>query len=148
MDVWRDVARVDDASSCWLWMGWRNKNGYGQVKGGLYRNKTAHRVVWTHVNGPIPDGLWVLHRCDNPPCVRPDHLFLGTPSDNAADMVAKGRQARGAMKSTTILTADQVREIRLLRAAGLRQKDIAERFGVCRATIGHILTGRQWTHVV
>lgn len=77
-----------DLGECWIWTGARMRYGYFQYGKKLIG---AHRVAWELRNGPIPDGLYVLHRCDNPPCVRPDHLFLGTAADNTADMVAKGR---------------------------------------------------------
>lgn len=79
-------ARVDKSGCCWVWTGSCNNKGYGRFDG-----EYAHRFSWRLLSGPIPDGLNVLHRCDNPPCVRPDHLFLGTVSDNARDMWAKGR---------------------------------------------------------
>ena len=77
--------------ACWVWEGVRDKDGYGRVwiDGHYYR---AHRVVWEDEYGPIPDGILVCHLCDNPPCVRPDHLFLGTQKDNIADMLEKGRR--------------------------------------------------------
>lgn len=86
--------KVKKTPSCWLWTG-AHKDGrwpYGVLGGGASRvPKLAHRVSWELHHGPIPDGMNVLHKCDNPPCVRPDHLFLGTLSDNTQDMVAKGR---------------------------------------------------------
>jgi hypothetical protein len=87
MEFWD---RVDDSGDCWLWQGYRDRDGYGKVR---YANKTtvAHRVAWMLTIGPIPDALLVLHHCDNPSCVRPDHLFLGTPRDNIHDSIAKGR---------------------------------------------------------
>lgn len=86
---WAKVAKLG-VCSCWEWTGWRKETGYGRVRIDgriLY----AHRVSWILANGPIPDDLRVLHRCDNPPCVNPDHLFLGTQGDNNADRDAKGR---------------------------------------------------------
>lgn len=79
-------SKVDKTGECWVWVAGRFVTGYG-----AYRNQGAHRVSWGLMNGPIPAGLFVLHRCDNPPCVRPDHLFLGTHTDNMHDKVAKGR---------------------------------------------------------
>jgi hypothetical protein len=82
--------RVDRSGDCWLWTGWRQANGYGGLRVKRQAHY-AHRVAWTLVNGPIPDGLFVCHHCDNRPCVRPDHLFLGTARDNTRDSIAKGR---------------------------------------------------------
>jgi hypothetical protein len=78
--------RVEKTDNCWLWRGPRKPGGYGSVRG-----TNAQRIAWQLAVGPIPDGLWVLHRCDNPPCVNPAHLFLGTVVDNNRDMKAKGR---------------------------------------------------------
>lgn len=89
-----DVPRPGMATPCLEWQAWRDRNGYGgfKVSGKM---KRAHREAWEIAHGPIPDGLHVLHKCDNPPCVAEDHLFLGTESDNAHDRDAKGRQSRG-----------------------------------------------------
>ena len=86
---WKRVKKTKD---CWEWQGMKKKDGlpYGLVKI-FFRRFYAHRVAWELTNGPIPKGLNVLHRCDNPVCVRPSHLFLGTQADNIADMVSKGR---------------------------------------------------------
>ena len=87
-------ARVQKGEGCWRWDGSKNRYGYGFVSYGPRGAQTrvqAHRVAWTLAYGPIPDGAFVLHHCDNPPCVRPDHLFLGTQGDNMVDMAAKRR---------------------------------------------------------
>lgn len=83
-------ARIQRSDACWLWTGGRGTRQYGKwsVRGKWY---PAHRLAYTAFVGLIPDGMLVLHKCDNPPCVRPDHLFLGTHADNTADMIAKGR---------------------------------------------------------
>jgi len=89
-------SRVDKSGDCWIWTGYRDRKTYGIVERRRdgRRETRAHRWAWILTHGPIPDGLFVLHRCDNPPCVRPDHLWLGTTDDNMADMAAKGRAHR------------------------------------------------------
>lgn len=148
---WSHVAKDGD---CWEWMGSRNEKGYGLVRhdGRMLR---AHRYAWEEENGPIPDGIKVCHRCDNPPCVRPDHLFLGTQRENLLDAESKGRKFSpfrgqvqiGEANRYARMTDERVRETRRLSAAGVRQKDIAEQFGVVPETISHILRGKTWTHV-
>ena len=93
---WARARRIDDGDGCWEWSGQRKETGYGNVD--IYMNGKcihvlAHRLAWALMNGCVPKGLCVLHHCDNPPCIRPDHLFLGKPADNNADMIAKGREA-------------------------------------------------------
>lgn len=92
---WAQVDMRSGIWECWEWTGARLPRGYGFAwDNAVGANRLAHRLAWELTNGPIPDDLWVLHRCDNPPCVRPDHLFLGTAADNAHDMMAKGRGRR------------------------------------------------------
>jgi hypothetical protein len=89
---WQDLVIPEPNSGCLLWTGRYGRHGYGTYGGGrIGERRQAHRVVWEDVNGPIPDGLFVLHRCDVRGCVNPDHLFLGTAKDNTRDMMAKGR---------------------------------------------------------
>jgi len=85
-DFWRNVRKT---ASCWIWEGSRNENGYGMFS--LNECQTTHRISWTLKFGKIPKGKWILHKCDNPPCVNPDHLFIGTHTDNMKDMSKKGR---------------------------------------------------------
>ena len=139
------MARVDCTGECWLWTGPKSL-GYGIVwmkyaRVGLIQMR-AHRVAYNLFIGPIPDGLWVLHKCDNPPCVRPEHLFLGTPAENTADSIRKGRRGHGAK-----LTPDQVREIRRADKRGIRRSIIAEKYGVCKGTISAIAQRRRWRDI-
>jgi hypothetical protein len=103
----------------------------------------AHRFSWTLANGSIPDGLHVLHKCDNPPCVRPDHLFLGTDADNAADKVAKGRSCTYSGRGQK-LDWESVGQIRAAVQAGERLKVVASRFDISVATVWNISQFRTW----
>src|SRR5213078_650845 len=110
-------AAVEKGPGCWLWLRARIPTGYGHVRwGGLQRN--AARVAWQLTYGPIPDGLRVCHYCDNPPCVKPAHLFLGTREDSARDRARRGRIAAGERHGMARLSFAQVREIRKRYEAG------------------------------
>lgn len=108
--------------------------------------KVAHRLAYAMKHGP-PGKLKVLHRCDVRACVNPHHLFLGTQQDNLADMRAKGRQVRGTAVGGAKLTEDAVAAIRRRCAAGERQRDLAEEYGVAQSAISMATTGRNWSHV-
>lgn len=136
-------ARVQKTDSCWEWTGPVRGKGYGAVRFDG-RMQSAHRVSWEMANGPIADGLHVLHRCDNPPCINPDHLFLGTQQDNTDDMLAKGRAARGVVNGRAKLTPVQVEEIREAHASGRGVSDLARHYGVARITVRKIVTGQSW----
>lgn len=138
----------DEKTGCWEWVRSRNASGYGQVRRDG-KPALAHRVSWERKNGPITDGLWVLHRCDNPACVNPDHLFLGTVRDNNADMVRKGRHrgadGAGERGRRAKLNWDQVNEIRRRYAAGgISQRALGVEYGVIQATIKSIVLGHTW----
>ncbi len=143
---WKHVQKTDQ---CWNWTSTKLPAGYGMIKADRSRkNLYAHRVSWEIHNGSIPDGLFVLHDCDNPSCVRPDHLFLGTQLDNMQDCVSKGRLSgcievswHGEDNPRAKLTSDTAREIRL-SAASL--SSLAKTFGVSKGTIWKVRSGYTW----
>ena len=135
---------------CWEWTGCK-AFGYGQFRlnGKAAR---ANRVVWQIVHGAIPAGLVVCHRCDNPSCVNPAHLFLGTHADNVADKMNKGRYRNGVSLGENhgmhILSEKDVLEIRrLYRNGGYSYSDLGQRFRVSRMQIGRIVNGQAWSHL-
>jgi len=138
-------SRVEKTDSCWLWTGRVKsaKKPYGgfDIEG---RKVRAHRFSYELHFGPIPDGLCVCHTCDNPRCVNPDHLWLGTHQDNLADMVAKGRQARGSGNGKAKLTEADVLAI---RASSLGQRKLGRIYGVTPQAISHIVHRKRWKHV-
>jgi hypothetical protein len=135
---------VNHETGCWIWQRARSVHGYGAVGVGL-KVWRAHRVAYEAWVGPIPQGMAVLHACDNPPCINPDHLVVGTKAQNSADMVRKGRSASGERHSQATLTTAQVHEIRRLWGQGrLSQVEIGRRFGVRGSTISRILSGKRW----
>lgn len=132
---------------CAEWNGSKYPSGYGSFwfEG---RVQVASRVAWLLFRGPIPDGLWVLHECDNPPCVNPDHLFLGTRQDNVDDMDSKGRRASlpGELNPKSKLTAKDVVAIRELSGTK-SQRELAAKYGVTKTAIRLIQQGKNWSHV-
>lgn len=136
---WHQV-RKGEGDACWEWDGLNNR-GYGLIRSNGQRFY-AHRFSWIQAHGPIPDGLFVLHRCDNPPCVRPSHLFLGTKKDNARDMILKGRGPAAAK-----LSDDQVRELRALATWGMKYWLLGKRYGLSTRNIARIVRGETYSHV-
>jgi len=168
--------RVDKSGDCWEWQGTPDKDGYGvfTYHGTSYR---AHRAAWLVSFGAIPHGLMVCHSCDNPACVRPEHLMLGAARSNAIDRKRKGRSATGDRNGSHIhrhkvrdgvrkwvaehperhargeraakakLTEADVTAIRRLHQSGARQVDIAARFGITQAQVSSIVRRESWKHV-
>jgi HNH endonuclease len=140
-----DKILTEPNSGCWLWIGSRFNTGYGQAwDGALKRLALAHRQVYEVLVGPIPEGKKLLHSCDNPCCVNPDHLSIGSQADNLADMRRKRRHAFGEKVGGVKLTADSVVAIR--NAVGSHRKIGAE-FGVCHTVVGDIKRREIWKHV-
>lgn len=128
---------------CWLWRGYKDKDGYGHTKING-QSMGAHRAAYILARGPIPAGLNVCHSCDNPACCRPDHLFLGTQKENCQDARRKDRHSRGTRNGISKLTDDAVRDI---RASSLSQVALGKKYGVTQGTIWHVLERRHWAHV-
>lgn len=147
---WEKVDTSGGPEACWPWMAYCNQDGYGMIKvNGMA--VTTHRLAWTIQFGDVPDGLHVLHKCDNPPCVNGQHLFLGTNVDNMADKTKKGRCSRvrfpGEKHPMAKLTAHSVVKIRELQGAGMTQQQIADVYNVSRPTISMILGGHRCKHL-
>lgn len=132
-------------NGCVEWTATRNKLGYGTTKV-AGKSKLAHRLSYERSVGPIPEGLCVLHRCDNPPCINPDHLFLGTRYDNTQDMINKGRmrKASGENSGRSKFTAEQILKIRDDKRSG---KIIADEYGVAKSSITRIRSRINWKHL-
>jgi len=132
-------------SGCWLWTGTLG-NGYGEIQVEKQKHVYAHRLSWELHCGPIPKGMCVLHSCDMPCCVNPDHLWLGTKGDNARDMVRKGRNPdfRGERSGNSNLTDADVIAI---RAATGTHRSIAAQHGVSQSRISDIRAEKSWKHL-
>lgn len=143
---------ASDPNDCWEWRGLRGSKGYGLLSVSVGRgtwNEGAHRLVYLLTNGPLPDlpehgQAHVLHRCDNPPCVNPAHLFVGTYGDNNRDKAAKGRAPRGETHPITRLTEAQVRA---LRSDPRSQRVLAKVYGIADSTVHRIKHAKAWAHV-
>lgn len=150
-DIARFWSHVDRGDGCWLW-GLRPNGRYGMFKVGSRpdrRSIRAHRFAWEITNGAIPVGKMVLHRCDVPLCVRPDHLFLGTALDNAQDRERKGRgnQPKGARNNRAILSEGQVRELRAAHEDGVTVARLARLVGISEEHVRRILNRGSWDHL-
>lgn len=162
--LWSRVKR-GTTKECWEWTGYRTKPGYGMLsiralsKMPLY----AHRLAWELTHGPIPEGLHVLHQCDNPPCCNPDHFFLGTQRDNNFDRDRKGRVASGDRNGSRTrpdrravgercgsskMTESKVRKLRRAWARGdATQRELAKRFDISQQQVSTIVSRQHWRHV-
>jgi hypothetical protein len=140
-----------EENGCILWTGAIDQKGYGNVSREPGKYDKAHRVAWELAKGPIPDGLFVCHDCpggDNPRCVNPEHLFLGTAKDNSEDMVDKGRSCYGEKHGQSKLTEDQVSEIISKYSSGkFSQSELAKMFNISQSSISFIIRGVNWKHL-
>ena len=142
---WSKVDRSGDPNSCWPWIAGCDGKGYGAFKE-AGRQEIASRFAYKLVVGPVPAGLWVLHSCDNPPCVNPAHLFLGTGATNSADRNEKGRQAWGERSGHARLTLEDVRNIRALVASGASLASLGRRYRVTTSTAHKAAHGSTWRY--
>lgn len=139
---------IDTETGCWVWMACRDSNGYGRVRF-CGETRLAHRVSLSIHRKEHLCNFHVLHRCDNPPCVNPEHLLLGTNADNVADMVAKGRNVvlRGPQKFLAKLTLEDLRDVRLRLDAGETRRSIANIYDIHETQISRIATGNSYSGV-
>ncbi len=141
---------IIEKTGCWEWNGERDRGGYGKLQCTFVTStRLTHRIAWILTFGPT-EGLQVLHKCDNPPCINPAHLFLGTQMDNRLDMLAKNRQndRRGEGNGFHILTVEQVLDIKasyIPRICTLQM--LADRHNVHIKTVHDIIQGKTWTHI-
>ena len=138
-------SNLDMSGECWVWTGSTVQDGYGVVHkafpGSGYT--VAHRVSWFLKHGEVPDGI-LRHKCDNPPCVNPDHLEPGTQADNIADKMARGRQAKGERIGTAKITADDVLAI---RRRTMTPREVMAHYGLSKTHAHRLLNGGGWAHL-
>lgn len=142
---WSRVDKGGDGG-CWLWTGSKFKSGYGQI-GPRRKDRLAHRVSFANERGAIPGGMSVLHKCDVRACVNPDHMFIGTQSDNMRDKTQKGRQLNGVDMHQTKLDDFDILFIRSWLRLGYTQESIAAAFCVTRENVHYIGARKTWKHV-
>lgn len=142
---------VEKTDTCWIWKGSKNEKGYGWIRfnNGGFR---AHRLSYILFNGEIPKdntyhGVCVLHKCDNPSCVNPEHLFLGSNDDNVKDMVIKLRNTIGERNGCAKLESKDVIKIREMSKGGVSGRKIAELFNISESTVSQIINKRRWQHI-
>lgn len=149
---WTKVDRYHP-SGCWVWLANRNNKGYGLFRpGGTLPKELAHRLSYAEANGQIPKGSLILHSCDNPACVNPDHLRVGDHKANTADMDSRGRRnnntPKGEANCNARMTADAVVRLRLRYVAGDPLSDLVREFGCSENALPDYTTGRSWKHVL
>ncbi len=147
--LWVNIRRRP--TGCWEWVGSLNSDGYGRLRAGNRDGHRwlAHRLAYHLLVEPIPDGLMVRHKCDNPPCCNPSHLELGTNADNMRDRNERDRCCRlyGEARWNASLTDDDVRTVRRMLGQGFTQDEVAATVGTSQATVSAIKLGKRWAHV-
>ena len=146
---WEKVDTSGGPDACWEWQRAKDKWGYGHFK--FYIDgkfvQLSHRVAYYLANNELPADLCVCHRCDNPACCNPQHLFLGTVAENNLDMLAKGRTTRGEKNAAASITEDCVRTIRAMFNAGIKRADIAQELGISLYVVKAVVSGKRWGFV-
>lgn len=153
--LWSKIDKSGGDGVCWPWTGYIStdkRSGFRRAiislgKRGSMKPRFAPRILWTLLNGDIPEGLFVLHHCDFSICCNPKHLFLGTQADNMADMVSKGRGQKGESNGRSKLQDFQAREILQKARSGIMQKEIAAEYGIAPSAVSGIFCGRKWKHL-
>lgn len=140
------LKKVRITSSCWLWTGNRRGKGYGSFYS-QGKHLSTHRVSYAFFNGEIPEGVHVLHHCDNRLCVRPSHLFLGSNEDNLKDMCLKNRQCKGEDKPSNVLTEQDVINIRSI-GSSMSSRSIGQIYGIHHSTVLSIRKGKKWKYLL
>lgn len=149
---WEKVKKTSD-NSCWEWQAYRHPAGYGRFKTYFGTQVNAHRFSWEITYGEIPSGMFVCHKCDNRPCIRPDHLFLGTQKDNVRDALKKNRMmmhlnaARGSDNLNAKLFEADIPVIIALNVSGESMQSIATKYNISPSSISKIISGKAWKHV-
>jgi hypothetical protein len=150
LKFWQRV-KILGLLDCWEWQGGRDGFGYGKVQDFDGKTERTHRFVWKLTYGSIPTGKHILHKCDNPSCCNPNHLYVGTHQDNMRDRTERGRSGRWGRKGVenpqSKLNDDKVRSIRALLEQGLTQREIASKYDVDASAISQINRGVAWKHV-
>ncbi len=143
---------IEDENGCWIWQGAQNKSGYGSVNIGGGKTAQAHRLAFKLWCGELPDEFFVCHHCDQPLCVNPNHLFLGTNQDNIDDKMYKGRAYtgvhKGVLNAMSKLTNEQVKWIKYLcLKKGESQANVARLYEINKQTVNDIVNNKKWTHI-
>jgi hypothetical protein len=146
--LWNQIIKTDNTDDCWNWVGPVNSKKYGSLclatkRKGVRKSTRfyAHRLAWELTNGPISDGLFVCHKCDNPRCCNPNHLFLGTPKENVEDMILKGRYCKHRLRK------QQIKDIRNEYANGASQQEIATKYNVPYKVIHRVIFRKTWKKI-
>jgi hypothetical protein len=144
---WSKVSKNGNGE-CWEWTACKYQDGYGQFRVGE-SIKMSHRLSYQHHFGDIPNGMFVCHKCDNPKCVNPEHLFLGTHKENMTDMASKkrARGARGQSHHLSKMTPEKVKSLRTERANGASLNCLAKKYGISAPSVYNIVIRKNWAHL-